>query len=202
MRSRQRRFCRPALCNDEWGSITKYTMMLAGLILDVSAAMSALVAVIVQCFTFERRLCGRPCRWRLSRRDDEWERACGAPCGRSCSHRADVPHCCPQHGTCDEETLIERMIHQWILVQDAGVVAWKRAKATWASWWAIKAMLVLLIAKLVVTINTSSAHLPASARAGLHAHAGEWVPQAGVRLRWIEAGARHVRFGIIPQRHQ
>lgn len=30
--------------------------MLAGLMLDVSAVMSALVAVIVQCFTFERRL--------------------------------------------------------------------------------------------------------------------------------------------------
>ena len=96
--------------NDGWGSITKYTMMLAGLMLDVSAVMSALVAVIVQCFTFEKHLCGRPCRWRLSSRDDEWERACGAPCGRSCSHRADVPHCCPQHGTCDEETFTERMI--------------------------------------------------------------------------------------------
>ena len=46
--------------NDEWGFITKCTMMLAGLMLDVSAVMSALVAVIVQCFTFGRRLCGRP----------------------------------------------------------------------------------------------------------------------------------------------
>ena len=146
--------------NDEWEIITKYTMMLAGLMLDVSAVMSALVAVIVQCFTFERRLCGRPCRWRLSRRDDVWERACGAPCGRSCSHRADVPHCCPQHGTRDEETLIERMIHQWVLVRDAGVVAWKRAKATWASWWAIKAMIALLIAKLTMAHSTPT--LPTS----------------------------------------
>lgn len=61
---------------------------------------------------------------------------------------------CPQHGTCDEETLIERMIHQWTLVQDAGAVAWKRAKATWASWWAIKAMLALLIAKLAMSLST------------------------------------------------
>ena len=113
--------------NDEWGSITKYAMMLVGLMLDVSAVLSVLVAVIVQCFMFERSLCGRPCRWRLSRRDDEWERACGAPCGRNCPYRADIPHCCAQHGTCDEEVLIERVNHQWILAQDAGAVAWKRA---------------------------------------------------------------------------
>ena len=39
-------------------------------------------------------------------------------------------------------------------MQDAGVVAWKRAKATWASWWAIKAMLALLIAKLMMSHST------------------------------------------------
>ena len=75
-------------------------------------------------------------------------------------------------------------------------------KATWASWWAIKAMLALLIAKLVMAHSTST--MPAAPLLPepvfmLTLEGG--FPQAGVRLRRIEAGVRHVRPGVLPQCH-
>ena len=96
------------------------------------------------------------------------------------------------------------MVHQWILVQDAGVVAWRRAKATWGSWWAIKAMIALLIAKLMMahsipTLPTAPL-LPEpvymlTLESGYH-------KQAYVCLRGIEACARHVRLGVFSQSRQ
>ena len=162
--------------NDEWGSIKTikmYTMMLPGLTLDVSAVMSAVVAVIVLCFNFERLMCGRPCRWRLPTRDDQWERACGAPCGRSCSHRADVPPCCPQHGTCNEETLIERMIHLWILLQKCRSGGLEACQGNMGELVGHQGhALIAYLSARHVTFYVNDACRPAAARADLHAYAG------------------------------
>ena len=145
----------------------RHVLIIAGFLMDLIAIFEAMYELAKQVVTCEQKKCGRPCRMRLPGAPGDWPSICGQGCIRCASHRADLPHCCAHHSQhTEQESFMEKGVHQWYRIQDAATLVQRRCMATMQAWWGLRALFTAMATLMVfrfasgASTTTTPSYLP------------------------------------------